>query len=416
MSGRTLLPPILAIAVVGIWGGSQRSTLSATRGEIGELRAAIDAPKASDPRTPGPASRARRTQADRTHAPVDWLSLARHLEEAEGGGISNIQATLEFQKQVREWTVERILEALEEIANLDLPESQRLNFEIMLIGPLGEKDPRLALERFSDRLGDQGGWLLVNTMSQWLNSDQTAAIAWMDEAIGRGLFASKALDGRSQERIHFEAAIIPNLLKTDLASAQARIRSMTNRDRSEVLSRLTISDIPPRQYVDLVRGSLDEPTEIQQVISSAATAAAHRGGFERAETFINEAGLDPESRKAAIEQTASSKIGQASWRKAIGPTELDEMRQWVSKQSPGSEDRLTGKVIADAMNNGSHLNFERASELATQYWQSSGNEEVIATFLETAINGSHREKAIPLIENLSDPERRQALLDRVSQR
>ena len=58
------------------------------------------------------------------------------------------------------------------------------------------------------------------------------------------------------------------------------------------------------------------------------------------------------------------------------------------------------------------MEFSEAAELATQYHQASGNDEVLIKFLNSGSAYSHKEEALALAAKITDPKRREEILNR----
>jgi len=411
MNARNLLPPLAAVILVAAWAWLQQGSIRSYKEDISALKETIGSARASLASASTPAAELRPGSAAKTDGPIDWMSVLKQSEEPEQG-VGNMRAILRLQQRISSWSADEIVAALAEIRALDIGEEQRLRLEQMLIGPLGEKDPALAMELFAGQIGDMGAWVLAATMDSWLTSDPTAAMAWFDQAVADGRFDSKALDGRSQSRLQFENTVISRLLKSNPAAAADRVATLPQRDRMELLGRLANNLQEPGQYISLVRSSLKNEQEVTQALTSAATTLAQRDSYQKASEFLTQAALTPEAYAKAIESTAVQRIQNFSWQRSITTTDIDEMRAWASAESPGSQDRLTGEALANVVGHGNRTTFEDAVEMVSRYQQTGGNDDVLYAFIDKAAHTQHRGKAQALIENISDPEQRQQLLEK----
>jgi len=69
------------------------------------------------------------------------------------------------------------------------PPEVRTMLESMIINPLVEKDPELALTRFIGRLDDDRGqmrWQLSRALKNWMEKDPAKAQVWFDQQIAAG--------------------------------------------------------------------------------------------------------------------------------------------------------------------------------------------------------------------------------------
>ena len=69
-----------------------------------------------------------------------------------------------------------------------------------------------------------------------------------------------------------------------------------------------------------------------------------------------------------------------------------------------------GKVLANATLGGRQLEFAAAAELAVQYNQSGGSDEVLGTFLESWPAREHKDEARLLAAGITDEKRREEIL------
>ena len=89
------------------------------------------------------------------------------------------------------------------------------------------------------------------------------------------------------------------------------------------------------------------------------------------------------------------------------------MRGWVSAQAPESTGTITGKALANASKNGGKMKFSEAADLALEYNTTTGNDEVLASFLDEWPARQNKEQARILAEKISDPKRREAILKKL---
>ncbi|NJR42733.1 MAG: hypothetical protein HC767_08755 [Akkermansiaceae bacterium] len=138
---------------------------------------------------------------------------------------------------------EEIIAALDEIDRLDLSDEERDALISEILDPLIEKDPQYALERFADKIKtdpDGIGSQLSSAMRAWAQKDLGAATAWLDRKIAAGDFDSKTLDGQSDVREEFEAALLGSLIEKNPAAGFCPIRCATRRSEAKCFRILAI--------------------------------------------------------------------------------------------------------------------------------------------------------------------------------
>ncbi|MEO7098418.1 MAG: hypothetical protein ABI162_03585 [Luteolibacter sp.] len=413
----SLIPPVVALALVGGWIGTQRQSIFTLEKESELLRNHIATARAAA------ASEASQHEAETPNGKpakekeaMDWKKIAAQmLEMRNGEGMGDMRSLIRLQQRMQALTKEELVSALNEIATLDLTAESRQMLEQMLIGPLIEKDPQLALARFSDRLQEQNGaigWQLSRALSKWAEKDPAKATAWFDEQIEAGKFDSKSLDGKSQSRLQFESALIRTLLSTDAEGAARRLGGIPEEQRADALRQYSVNQIKEedqKAFAKLVRDQVPEKDR-SGVIAQAASSLVSKG-YPEVTAYLDHIEATPAERTATVEQAASSKIQQLAYQKHVAREDFDTMREWVNAQSPGTADATTGKVLASALGMGgdSRFKFEDAAALAVQYQEASGNDDVMVNFLD-GWRTEDKEESIKLAAKIADPTRREQVL------
>ena len=418
MKATLFVPPLLALAVVATWVGSQRHSISTLEGEsqtlqkhIRETREALAGADAAEDRSTGPA------KSGNDNEPIDWKEISGKLAGMNQGGMPDMRVMMRLQKRLLSMDKEEIAAALDEIATLDLPDDARNMLENMLIGPLVQKDPEYALTRFAGRLRDDDGslrWQLSTAMSQWAKKDPVAATAWFDQQIAAGTFDSKSLDGKSQTRIQFEGSLISQLLKSDPDAASSRLGAMPEDQRNDAMHNFAYRPIKEEDqpaFARIVREQLPEDEQAETIARQAARLVA-KDDFSKVTAYMNRIDATESERSACVEQAASSRVSQVTSARAVSREDIDSIREWAGTASPESTDRITGSVLSESMNQEHKLEFSEAAELAVQYNQNSANDEVLATFLESWHARNHQEQARELAARISDVERREKILEK----
>jgi hypothetical protein len=416
-----LIPPVVALAIAGIWLGSQRQSISTLERESAVLQKAIAARNSgSSPDSPRdkPASPAK---VAKDKEPIDWKKVAAQFDEMrQVGGMADMRTMMRFQQRLQAMSKEELVAAFDEIAALDLPRQSREALEQMLLDPLARKDPEFALTKFVDRLQDPGGifnWTLANAMQQWAKNDPSAAIAWFDRQIAAGKFESKSLDGRSQSRIQFEGLIINTLLGADPEAAGSRLASLPEDQRDDALSQLTqqLKEEDQLAFAKLVREQLSEKDQAR-TLARQASRLVGKDGYSSVTAYLDRIQATPAERVACVERAAESKIQSISFQKRVTREDLDAMREWVSAQAPERTGAVTGKALAVAARNGQTIEFSEAAALAVQYHDASGNDEVLSSFLNewpTRQNEENKAQSRALAEKISDGKRREEILKKL---
>jgi hypothetical protein len=278
----SMLPPVVALVVVATWLGLQRRSIAMLDDDCVMLRNRLAADSGAE-RSPAKSPVANKPAPAIT--PINWKTLAGQFDEMQrSGATADMRVMLRFQQRLQALTQEEILTALDDLAALGLSANAHSMLEQMLIGPLIEKDPELALTRFMGCLQEeQSGikWHLSNALRQWAKLDSGKANAWLDQQIAAGKFDSKTLDGRSQFRMQFEGVMLDVLLPSDPAAAGSRLGALPEDQRAEVLSGLlgSLKEENLTSFAKLVRDQL--PAKAQALIFAQQAGQAAQGGYRR---------------------------------------------------------------------------------------------------------------------------------------
>ena len=415
----SLIPPAVALVVAGAWLASQRHAISTFENESTVLEKHIAAARSASAADPARAKPAGPAKAAKAKEPMDWEKIAaQFVEMQQSGGMGDMRTIIRLQQRLQTMTQQEIVAALDEIASLGLAENSRSMLEQMLIGPLVEKDPEFALRHFTDRLQEPGsmiGWHLSDAMREWAKKDPAKATAWFDQQIAAGKFDSKSLDGKSRSRNQFEGALVNILLASDPDAAARRLGAMAEDQRAEVLGQGSFQQLKEENqlaFATLVRGQVPE-NEQSKILAQHASRLVDDDGYAKVTGFMDRIAATPAERKACVEQAVESRIQTISYQKKITLADLDAMREWTKVQAPDSTDSLTGKALANSLQGGGKMDFAAASELALHYQEISGNDDVLASFLDDWPAHRNKEQARVLAAKISDDKRREEILTKL---
>ncbi len=417
---KTLILPGAALVIAMVMIGAQRRTISTIEKESALLRDHIAAASSLTSASESPAAKtAAAAREEKAKESIDWKEFATQMAEMQQGrGIGDMRSMMRFQQRLQAMSAEEMVTALDEITALDLPAESKMMLEGLLIHPLMEKDPELALTRFIGRLQEENGsmaWQLSGAMKRWGAKDPARAEAWLDQQIAAGTFDTRTLDGKSQSRIRFEGSMIAALLSTDPDAAARRLEAMPQDQHDEIM-RTTTSDFIKEEeqatYADFIRKHLPDEQQPKN-ISNIANHIAMRGGYPEVTAFLDRIEATPAERAASAAEAAESKIRMQSFNKPVTREDLDSMREWVETQAPGTADSVTGKALGNAAQGGRQMKFADAAALAVQYHEASGNDDVLATFLESNAIYQNQEESRALAQKLTDGERKSAILKKL---
>lgn len=404
-----LVPPALALLAAGIWLGLQHQSLSNVEGRNTTLRERIEAAKHAGPgdeEKGGGAGGKNGKQGGPKK--IDWKDMAmRQRNMNRGENPTDMRAMIEMQRALLSMSAEELIAQLDEIEALDIPEDARASLQGVLVGMLAEKDPKLALDRFGDKLDDERSgmsWQIANAFQQWSKKDPAAAMAWLDARIAAGKLESKSLNGMNDVRQRLESAAITSLIGTDVAAAGERLSRIPEGQRAAIFQNGMLFNLKPgseKAVADLIRSQVpkDEQTF---TLAQSASMLIHQGGYERVGKFLGQIEANSSEREAIVAQAVQSKVmnerDSSKWEGAIA-----DARTWALEQSPDAANRITGQALAQSPN------FSQAAELALKYQQESGSDEVLVSFLQGGAYRQNPEAALKLLDKISDPAKREEL-------
>jgi hypothetical protein len=331
--------------------------------------------------------------------------LVGKLRESHSREIPDIRTMIRMQRLLMDLSPAELSAQLDEIATLDIAENIRGQLLGMIMGALVEKDPKLALDRFVAKRQDNGfvDWQMGKALRKWADQDPAAAFTWLDHQIAAGTMDSKSLDGANPILARFEISLAGALLKTDPATATARVMALNDTQREEFFQQgffLHLEKGNEAAYAKLIRDTM--PAEkARGILADAAGNLASHGNYERVDDFIANSQVSDDEKQAII-----SKVLKTSSVKIVGERintgELEKARAWGNGHMPAAVDQATGEALAHATWQGT--DFDAAAALAVQYSEASGNDETLAAFLRNdQVRRNHPQQAAALIAKIKDP-------------
>jgi hypothetical protein len=413
-----IIAPVVALVATVFWNVSQWHTVSTRQEQVDTLRGRIAGARAH----PAGASSTKRSHVSRAKplpasGAIDWKDFSARLQGMDDESAADeLRALADIQTRISAMTREELIAALAEVAALDMDAEEKAALEEMLVASLIEKDPQYALEKYAERIKDEDdsvGWQLSSALAGWAKLDPAAAARWMDGQIAAGLFDSKSLDGQSQTRMEFEAALVGPLLGSDPASAQNRIAALPEDQRREALEQISFSELSPegqKLYAEIIRGLVPED-ERAGSFTHVISELIPDGGYERVSSFLDDIQATPEERAVSAREAANAQLEEIATERAVTRADVDAMRKWLEGEAPGTVDRVTGEALGDAAQEDGEFGFEQASALVLEYHRKSGNDDVLVAFLESFAARSNLKKALHLAKKITDPKLRQEIIE-----
>lgn len=411
---KLFIPPAIALVAVGGWLANQHQSIESLEQESTLLRQRLAAIHSAG--SDSDAAKGASGKGTRDKSRPDWEKLGQQFADGQwGSGMGDMRSMIRFQQQVQAMSKEELVAALDEIAGLNLTAEARQALESALLGLLIEKGPELALTRFSDRLqnsSDMVTWQLGKAFQKLADKDLGKATAWFDQQIAAGTFDSKALDGKSESRLQFEGKLVGMLLGKDPTAAARRMAGLPEDQRGELAQGLSdsVKEADQRAFADLVRGQVPAKEQAETLADQAYDVAIF-GGYSKVDEYLKRIDATPEELTACVEKAAESKF--QNYQKKATREDLDAMRTWVSTQAPESLGKSTGRALGFAMQGNQKMDFAEAADLAVQYNTTTGNDEVLGTFLKSGAARQNKEQARALAEQIVDEKLRAQILKRL---
>ena len=410
MKTSTWITPTIVLLVAGVWTGTKYQSIATLEAGNASLRANIVLAQQTRQ-----SSMTVKTQSDADS--INWQKLA--TEPDNGPEKTRLMKRLEMMNR------EELIAMLDQLATFDCPKGRKTVLEAAVIMPLMRLDPEWVLSHYAARLHETG-LHLDKALANWAEKDMAAATAWLDSQIAAGRLDGKSLDESRGDgpRGRFESALIALLIDSDASAAGRRLGALPVAQRESMISSLTnmmcnrVLQIPLAEgnhlaFANLVRSQM--PAERQT--GTLANCLSYSWGvdeFPKFNAYMDVIQATPEERVSCAEHFSGNYIRMLSNKRKVTLDDLGKLRGRFAEISPDGVETMTAGSLAKAMN-GSHasMGFPQASALAVELMESTGNDEVLAGFLEiAAFDEPNKQLGRELATKVRDEQRRAAILDR----
>lgn len=410
-----LIPPAIALILVGTWVVPQRRSMAVLETECARLQSTLTAAEAPSTTRPDPLEKRRKI--------IEWTRLGTQFKSnpmGSGGSIlvvmPDTREAMRFHQRMNAMSTGEIIATLDEIAALDLPPKVRENLEWTLLDSMARKDPAAALGLLESRglmKSPLYEYLISCTLKAWAHKDTASAIGWFDEQIAAGTFDSKALDGVSSSRHSLETTFIRILLGSSPEAAARRLAALPEDQRGDVMHMYDMSIVPEEIHVAhaaLIRAQVPEKDQAE-TIASPIPNLVKRGDYSAATAYLDRIAATPAERAACAMMATRDMFPINTNSSKLSREDFDALREWVGSQSPESVDKVTTKALAMAAPGDYKITFAAAVDLAVEYSAQSGNDEVLAGFLSSEAARRNKTIARDLAAKIADETRRAEVLD-----
>lgn len=383
MKAPLLIPPALALVLAVAWNLAQIRSISSLEKERSTLREGISAAMKTSSGGITTIHRPAR-QAKSSTAKTNW-NLISTAFFAKDGSVGGMRELLEFKRRLANMTPLEMADALDEIASQDMSAYGRRRLEWEIMKKLIEQEPGLALTRFTNHLGERYGigMALPDAFSNWAKTDPAAATAWLDKQIADGKFDRKSLDDLYDMRRVFEGMLMTRLLETDPALATQRILSLPDDQRAAVLKSIEVRN-PSAEFSTAYGKFVRTLPADQQGECFAYVGHWMRpdlaDSFSTAERFLDSAKATPAERTAALVAAGEMRIKHFPNSPAYA---IERIKEYYEAKAPEQADSMVGSALAGSTQSAwsGMIPFKDAARAAQQYFETSGNDDVLVAFL-----------------------------------
>lgn len=418
MKPKFIIPPAIALILVGSWIVPQRRSMTAVETECARLRSTITAAETPSSTRPDPLEKRRKI--------IEWTRLGTQFQSnpmvLSGsssltiGAIPDQREAMRFYQRMEAMSTGEIIDTLDEIAALDLPPKVRENLEWTLLDSMARRDPAAALGLLESRGMMKSSlyqYLISGTLQAWAQKDPAGAIGWFDQQIAAGTFDSKAISGVSDSRHSLESAFIRMLLGSSPEAAARRLAALPEDQRGDVMRMYGMSFVPEEIHVAhaaLIRAQVPAKDQAE-TIASQMINLVKRSDYSAATAYLDRIAATPAERAASAMMAIRCMLPINPNSIKLSREDFDALREWVGNQSPESVDSVTAEALAEGAQGDHKITFAAAVDLAVEYSAQSGNDEVLASFLSSEAARRNKTIARNLAAKISDETRRAEILN-----
>jgi hypothetical protein len=420
------VPPLAVLTAGGFWLGSLRGTTGTLERETATLRERIrssdsDSGFGDDDRlVPGSGAALMRTPL----TVRELKEIGPSLTAEESGGMPDLRLLLRFKTRISAMSAPEILALIGEITASDMPKLHRDLIESELCDQLSEIDPRAYLDHLTDRLagGHDDSWRMSHTFEQWMETDPSAASAWFDRMLADGKFEARALDGKNEVRVNFEAPMVRSMLGGDPTAVAARIAAIPENQRLDFFSHSQFAELEPgteKPFADQVRRFI--PSDLRAgAFPQLKELAEKPDGLAQVSSFLGKIEADSAESSQLGARAVAFRVSELADDKELDLESLREIHSWTRDVAAGSQDEIIGRALASSV---ASSDLEMLGEggdemggfdLISKLHEDSGGDDLLLAFLDEDLVAAHPGEAATLAAKIQNTDRREELLRRIA--
>ncbi len=435
-----VIPPVLALIIAAVWLAFLRGSNSALEEDNLSLEKKIEkyrnATFLQNERASTAAMRTRvkreRKSAEAESKPSgDWVSTSRDwnaivlFNNNEGVRFNLTSACRRLETLASEMSGDELSRAYTQMAALPVDAPFRNYLESVMLKELEKKNPEFAFSQYIAKCQNEDtGPTKMGDFNKWLARDPAAATTWYESQLAANVF-DKTLDGKTPNRVPFEAAFMMSLLASDPAAAEQRMNNIPPELRGSLVDYVwRVPKENSKAFVDLLRKSM--PMEEYMAILKNNSLTEYNFRFDSetdpkaVQKNLDNLGLTPEERSTLLTQhftdiakyrSMGDKFGMPSREK------FDAYRARIQAIDPSSADRATGFALQSYLAESKTTSAQDfVQKVAMDYHGSGGGDEIMVPLIEGSANGSipfPKDRARVLAGKITDQRLREEMLGKL---
>ncbi|BCX47098.1 hypothetical protein HAHE_10060 [Haloferula helveola] len=336
----------------------------------------------------------------------DWSAVADGFRSA---GIGLFDPARAWQLKLTEMSFDELRDTRRAYLAADLSKWDRELLEREWLRAMFGKEGREAdtLSEYMPRIGEMGSTMAAY-FGRWISRDADAAIDWFRNHLGTAVDPESPVAQRARQFI--EAGVYGEL-ETSPENSRALLQAVHPERRLESLRSLSISRMTPEtraNWVEMVRESMP-PDQVATVLAwptwNWSDGDGSRMDFDETAAYLEEISADAEVSRKVWESMARDIRWGGGGIPEFGDA-VTEFRNRLADEDPVWLNRTTGELLAEAQGQ----DFDKRLDLATRFYEESGDTSVILPLLLGNVPDKSRGAARDVARSLVTDERQREQL------
>ncbi len=335
---------------------------------------------------------------------VQWKEIFPQVSLWKSGlGCQSVK--IKFDRKLAAMSSSELLELLDSIPRDRMSDDQIREIEIHVLPFLVKKDPKLAMDRFFDKVDGSGknatyeailGSIGIRALAE---NNPAEACAWMARRFTEEKSGSLNLMNFGTLHCRFEMELFKSIYKTSPEHATGRLKSLSDEEAEAMLKGVFMTKEPQQTraiYAGLVRNRMseDQATRIFQ-----ASVTNSNMNYDQIAQFLEDVSAPPALVDECVDSAVERQFQRIADERKITIEDIEAMRSWAGPRNTHL-DFLTGKALGGTVS-ASGMDYEDAEQLVLNSFESTRNNQVLAGFLTSGAR-LHKDEALKLAERISD--------------